>query len=180
MLVRTFFQQKGEGLLYPLLAIERAEVVIFGGNAQSAQSKTGGCNARHTAEGASDDRRPVTHQAAPGAGLVEEKIGVSARHVVQKGFRHSGDLGERAINEDARRMGVFFRRLALGLRGIAGGGRLVLWLFAVCQTRHSEGERSASARLAQKLPAGYACPGQCKFILKIQKSGQMRQHCELF
>jgi hypothetical protein len=77
-------------------------------------------------------------------------------------------------------MGVFFRRLALGLGGITGGGRLVLWLFAICQTRHSEGERSASARLAQKLPAGYTCLGQCKFILKVQKSGQMRQHCELF
>jgi hypothetical protein len=178
--VRTLFQQKSEGLLYPLLAIDGAEVVVFGGNAQSAQSKTGGCNARHTAEGPSDDGRPVTHQAAPGAGLVEEEIGVPARHVVQKGFRHSGDLGERAINEDAGRVGVFFRRLALRLGGIAGGGRLVLRLFAIRQTRHSEGERSASARLAQKLPAGYSCLGQCKFILKIQKSGQMQQHCELF
>ena len=120
--MRTLFQQKSEGLLYPLLAIDWAEVVIFGGDAESAQSKTGGGNAGHAAEGPSDDRRPVTHQAAPGARLVEEKVGVSARHIVQEGFRHSGDLGERAIDEDAGRMGVLFGRLALGLGGISGGG----------------------------------------------------------
>ncbi len=74
VLVGTFFEQKSQCLLHPLLAIEGAQVVIFGGNAQRAQSEAGGGNARHPAERPSDDRRPVPHQAAPGAGFVEEKI----------------------------------------------------------------------------------------------------------
>ena len=138
VLVRTFFQEKGQGFLHSLLAIEGPEVVVFGGNAQGTQSKAGGCDAGNPAEGTSDNRRTVTHQAAPGAGLVKEEIAVPAGHVVEQGIGHPGNLGKRPVDEDAWRMSVFFRCLALGFWGGIGGarrcGRTVLQALADGQT----------------------------------------------
>jgi hypothetical protein len=158
MFVGAFFQQKGQGFLYSLLTIQRTQVVVLCGDAQGAQAEAGGGDAGHSAQGSPDNRRPVAHQAAPGAGFVKEEIAIPAQHVVQEGIGHLGDLGERPVDEDAGRMGVLFCCLAFrfGGSGTSGGrlGRAILKAVGDSQTRSSPRERSGSARLAQKLPAG--------------------------
>ena len=126
VLVRTFFEEKSQCLLHPLLAIDGAEVIIFGGNAQRTQSKAGRRNARDPAERSSDDRRPVPHQTAPGTRFIEEEIRIPARHVVQQGIRRFGDLGKRPVDEDAWRVSVLLRRLALRLWGSSSSRRCSL------------------------------------------------------
>jgi len=121
VLVRTFFEQKGQGLLHSLFAIDGAKVAVFGGDAQSAQAEAGGGDARDPAKGSSYGPRPIPDQAAPGTGLVEEEVAISSLHVVEEGFGHAGNLGERAVDEHAWRVGIFFGRLALGFWGGRGG-----------------------------------------------------------
>ncbi len=121
VLVRTFFEQKGQGLLHSLFAIQRAKIVVFGGDAQSAQAEAGGGDAGDPAEGSSDGPRPVPYEAAPGTGLVKEEVAVPSLHVVEEGVGHPRDLGERAVDEHAWRVGVLFGCLALGFWGGRGG-----------------------------------------------------------
>ena len=60
--------------------------------------------------------RAIAHHAGPRAGLVVKKIAGAPFQIVQQRFGRRGDLGERTIDEDARRVRILLRRLRLRLR----------------------------------------------------------------
>ncbi len=162
--MRTVFQQEGQSFLDALLAVIGAQIVALVRNAKPRQPKSSSRDAGDATERKPRGWRAITHHPGARAGLVIEKIAGPPLQIVHQSLSGRGDLGERAIDENAGRVRVRLRRLGFGLRFLP---RLYLRRLRLVlrKDRGSQSQRARGSRSPQQLSSGYRRWSQRGWVL---------------
>ena len=117
----------------------------LGRDAKSAQAKTRRSHAANPAQSSANGGRSIPHQPRLGTGLDVEIVAGASLQIIQQRLGVARNLRERAVNEDARRMLVIRRSLALRLRCLARRCRGLLLLVLNAFRNSSVPETQAQA-----------------------------------
>jgi hypothetical protein len=159
MLMRALLEQEGKCFFHARFAVAGAKIVALRGDAHCAQAEAGCCDGCNAAQRAPLRRRTIPNQTRFGAGFVVKEVAVATLHVVEQRLGDLGDLGQWAVDEDARWMCEFLGRFALwfGASTRRRGWCLLVLESGCCgHCGRAYGECSGGSRLRQKLSASYA------------------------